>query len=118
MSLAAQHKEKLQALERLQAEIQALEASEDFKQEQAFESALRALMSEYSMSAKQTLEVLSPAPVEAAAAPTKRTRKQSQKRVLVNPHTGEKVKMLTRRNQTYKAWCLQYGTDTVETWFE
>lgn len=116
MSLTAQHKEKLRALEQLRKEIDALESNESFKNEQAFEEAVKALLAESGMTAKQALQLLVPDQVASSTVEGNKVRRKRSVLTVRNPNTGEEITMRTRRNATYQAWAKQYGAGVVDTW--
>ncbi|KKN80594.1 hypothetical protein LCGC14_0328130 [marine sediment metagenome] len=114
MSLYLEHRTKLQALEKLKAELSQLEESQAFKQEKGFTEGLKKLMSDYDMTPNQVLSVLNIKNESEVSA--KSSRRKSAPVTYTNPNSGEKVIAKTRANKRVKAWIAQYGRGVVEGW--
>lgn len=118
MSLIAEYRQTQQAVEELQARLQALSTDDRLKKELEFEEKLRGLMGEYGKSLRDVITLLDPqastkrAPTSAAPA----TRKPRQVKVYKNPENGEIIETKGGNHKTLKEWKAKHGADIVEGW--
>ena len=103
--------------EQLQA-LEALKGDAGLKKEIEFESKLRSLLTTYSYSLKDVINLLDPqAGHRASIAVSKAgSRKPRQVKVYKNPHTGEVVETKGGNHKTLKEWKAQHGSEIVESW--
>jgi len=119
MSLITQYRAKEEAIKELQAQLAAMEKDGSLKREMEFESKLRTLMGEYSISLRDIIALLDPdskvkAPRGAVKTTgTKRARKVKQYK---NPHNGEVIETKGGNHKTLKEWKAKWGGDVVESW--
>lgn len=118
MSLIAEYRQTQQAVEELQARLQALSTDDRLKKELEFEEKLRGLMGEYSKSLRDVITLLDPqaATKRTASAATPATRKPRQIKVYKNPENGEIIETKGGNHKTLKEWKAKYGAEKVESW--
>lgn len=102
------------------AQLDAMKNDDGLKKEIEFESKLRALMTEYSMSLRGIKALLDPqASLSSTAAKEDRAPRRERKvKVYVNPNNGEKIETKGGNHKLLKEWKEEYGSDVVESWLQ
>ncbi|MDO8332569.1 MAG: histone-like nucleoid-structuring protein, MvaT/MvaU family [Pseudomonas sp.] len=119
MSKLAEYRQLEQQLAAKLAELEAMKNDDSLKKEIEFETKLRALMAEYSISLGGIINILDPqAGRRAPAASSSVQRKTRALKIYINPQNGERVETKGGNHKTLKAWKGQYGGDVVESWLQ
>ena len=117
--------EKKAALKKLEAELQALESSEDYKKEAALLADLDQLLNKHSIKDQDLVDVLaarSPVKIKKASGSDDQqpssggTGRKRWTKVYVNPNTNEVVKAASGMNSKLREWKAEHGGETVEGW--
>ncbi|MCU7247307.1 histone-like nucleoid-structuring protein, MvaT/MvaU family [Pseudomonas koreensis] len=103
--------------EQLQA-LEALKGDAGLKKEIEFETKVRDLLSQYGFSLKDVINILDPQSARAVSAGSsqKVARKARVVKVYKNPHSGETIETKGGNHRGLKAWKVEYGANTVESW--
>ncbi|SFM42329.1 histone-like nucleoid-structuring protein, MvaT/MvaU family [Marinobacter zhejiangensis] len=113
--------QKKQLMEKLSEELRQLEQDQALKRELEFEDKVRELMTEYSKTPKDVLQVLAAIDPSIAGGKAEAASSGRAKRPLKtykNPHTGEVVQTRGGNHKTLNEWREQYGKDAVQGWQE
>lgn len=105
-----------------QARLESLKSDDKLKKEFEFEEKLRALLGEHGMSLKDVIAVLDPEQRTGsrllAGAAEKRTRRERALKRYEHPKTGEIIETKGGNHKVLKAWKVEHGADTVESWLQ
>lgn len=117
-SLVSQYHSTKAELERLQAQLEALQSSEGLKAELQFVDDLKALMEMYSKKPVDVVAAIAPQylPKSAKPAQVETARRARRVKLYINPHTNEHLETKGGNNTVLKQWKSQYGADAVESW--
>ncbi len=115
MSVITTYYNKLADLEKLKADVERLQNSDELKDALAFQENLEKLMDEYGKSAKDVAAVVRAIEGETT---TKTGRSKRTPSTWTNPHTGEKVVTAGGNHLTLKKWREEYGKEEVAKWKE
>ncbi len=115
MSKLNEYKSIQAQIEKMQKNLQSLEADPQLERELELENKLRELMKEYGKSAAEIIGILDQ---NAAQAVKNGNRKARRAKRYINPHNGEVVETKGGNHKTLKAWKEQYGADTVDSWLD
>ncbi|WP_415760594.1 histone-like nucleoid-structuring protein, MvaT/MvaU family [Pseudomonas sp. LT1P18] len=112
-SLEAQLAEQLKQLD-------AMKNDDGLKREIEFESKLRTLMGEYSVSLPAIIALLDPTARRSATKPVeaKLVRKARAVKRYKNPHTGELIETKGGNHKLLKEWKTEHGAAEVESWLQ
>lgn len=130
MSLVNELREARAALEASKRRLDALQSDPKVQRYQDFESKLRNLMGQFSMSLVDVNSLLdtsykppkAKAPVQPAQPKTKllgktgKPRKARTTRTYTNPNNGEKLIYVGGINKQLQEWKEKWGADVVKTW--
>lgn len=109
--------EKRQLMDKLAAELQQLEEDTALQSELEFEQKVKDLMSEYSKSPSDVLQILTA--IDPGVAQGGKTSGSRAKRPMVtykNPHTGETVQTRGGNHKVLNEWRKEHGKETVQGW--
>lgn len=118
MSRLAEFRAAERALQAQLAQLESLKNDAGLKREIEFEHKLQALMKEYDKGLRDVVAILDPNR-DLPRQPLQHVRAHRRPRVVKvyeNPHTGELIETKGGNHRGLKAWKLQYGRDTVESW--
>lgn len=118
MSIINEYRNTKQAIQELEAKLNALSNNSELQKEMEFEDKLRALMSEYGKSLRDINNILDPRPAgtQTAARATTSTRRARKVKRYTNPHTGAVIETRGGNHKELKEWKQQWGNETVESW--
>lgn len=108
MSKLNAFRQKQQALEKLQAELAALENSEELKSDLAFLNEAKALLEKFD---KTPLEFAEMFDLEVAVP---RVRTERKPRTFKNPATGETLQAKSTNNKTLRQWAVDANVSVDE----
>jgi hypothetical protein len=107
------------ALAKLKKDIEKLEKSKSYKNEQALIKGVEKLLTKYGKSKAELIAFLGEGKSPKSSAEeeaTKRTRKQRKLKIYKNPHTNESIETRGANHRVLKTWKAQYPTNEIEQW--
>ncbi|GAB3479818.1 histone-like nucleoid-structuring protein, MvaT/MvaU family [Azotobacter salinestris] len=110
-----------EALNELQAKLEALKGNQNLQEELEFEQKLRQLMQEHGKTLRDINLLLDPQQAKQAAPSIKQpkqARRQREAKRYRNPYTHEIVVTKGGNQRTLKAWKEQFGAEVVDSWLE
>lgn len=115
-TVLARYKRVQMQIEQKEAEVKALEQSEQVQRILEFEALVKEIMAEYEVEIDQLVDLLCPgATITTVVKPKTKVRRSLK--VYTNPHSGEVAK--TRgRSKVVSRWKERYGDEEVERWME
>ncbi|GHB15659.1 histone-like nucleoid-structuring protein, MvaT/MvaU family [Modicisalibacter luteus] len=104
--------------EQIEEEMKRIEGDERFRREKEFLDRLQALMDEFGKDAKGVIEILYPSKPSAQAAASEQSsqRRKRKLKIYKNPNTGERIETRGGNHKKLKAWKVEFGDETVESW--
>lgn len=101
------------------AQLDALKNDKELKLEIEFEQKLRALLNEYDYSLRNVIAILDQEALPSTA-PQKSTgqRRARAVKIYIHPKTNERVETKGGNHAVLKAWKVEHGAETVETWLQ
>ncbi len=110
------------ALERrLMDELEKLDQmrnDDELKKEIEFEEKLKALMEEYDLSPRQTIQILVPDNTVQTQTNAKTGQRTRKVKIYNNPETGESIETKGGNHKKLKEWKEMYGADKVNSWLQ
>lgn len=118
MSRLAEFRAAEKALQEQLAQLESLKNDAGLKKEIEFEQKLQELMKHYGKGLRDIVAILDPSHgiQRASFAAPRQHRRPRVVKVYENPHTGELIETKGGNHRGLKAWKLQYGAATVESW--
>lgn len=116
MSIINEYRNTKQAIQELEAKLNALSNNSELQKEMEFEDKLRALMSEYGKSLRDINNILDPRPAGQTATRATGPRRPRKVKRYTNPHTGGVIETRGGNHKELKEWKQQWGNETVESW--
>ncbi|MFB8832069.1 histone-like nucleoid-structuring protein, MvaT/MvaU family [Azotobacter sp. CWF10] len=110
-----------EALNELQAKLDALKGNQGLQVELEFEQKLRQLMQEHGKTLRDINVMLDPQMFKQAAPASKQPkqpRRPREEKRYRNPYTNEIVATKGGNHRTLKAWKQQFGAEVVDSWLE
>ena len=107
------------ALVKLKKEIENLEKSESFKNEQSLIRGVEKLLTKYGKTKAELIAFLSDRAVTKSSqkrAIRKNTRKQRKLKIYKNPLDNEVIETRGGNHKILKAWRAKYPTQNIEAW--
>jgi len=107
------------AIAKLKKEINNLEKSEPYKNEQSLIRGVEKLLNKFGKTKAELVEFLSDGTTTQTAAKkatSKSTRKQRKLKIYKNPLTNETIETRGGNHKVLKAWKAQYPTQNIEEW--
>ena len=107
------------ALAKLKKEIETLEKSESYKNEQSLIRGVEKILSKHGKTKAELITFLSDGSATMASekpAKSKAARKQRKLKVYKNPHTYEVIETRGGNHKVLKAWKAEYLTQNIEEW--
>jgi hypothetical protein len=120
MQLIAKKAQMEAALIELKKEIEHLEKSESYKNEQSFIRDVEKLLSKSGKTKAEQIAFLRGAKttkITAKKAVSKKTRKRRKLKIYKNPLTNETIETRGGNHKVLKAWKAQYPSQNIEEWF-
>ena len=107
------------ALAKLKKEIENLERSESYKNEQSLIKAVEKLLTKFGKTRAELVAFLSDDTTRkstAKKAKPQKPRKQRKLKIYKNPLTNETIETRGGNHKVLKAWKTQYATQNIEEW--
>lgn len=122
MNVLTEFRATEEAIKELQARLSSLSQDDKLKSELEFEGKLRNLMGHYQKSLRDIIAILDPDTKLGKGIKVGKggsvSRKPRELKTYKNPNTGEIVQTKGGNHKVLKAWKIEHGSETVESWLE